>query len=318
MKKDIALVLSSGGARGIAHIGVIEELIDRGYNISSISGTSMGALVGGIYASGKFKEFKEWMCKLDKKEVFRLVDFSVRGSGIVKGEKVIEHMKNFIPDKDIEKLNIPFSAVAVDIHKGKEVVFTEGSMFDAIRASISIPAVFRPAKINGVYYVDGGILNPLPLNRVKRKRDDILVAVMVNARDSESLSEIKENIKKEVENLDKREEKSKSGKKSDEDESLKNKISNFLSSSKEEFYSKLDNLIPKSEDDHLGFFNLSNKSISLMIKKLSDMSLDAYKPEISIKVPRSNFGTFDFYKSEELIAHGKSIAKKALDDYENK
>jgi NTE family protein len=221
--KDIALVLSSGGARGIAHIGVIEELLDRGYNITSISGTSMGAVVGGIYASGKFKEFKEWMCQLDKKEVFRLVDFSVSRSGIVKGDKVIEHMKKFIPDKNIEELEIPFCAIAVDIHKGEEVVFTKGSMFDAIRASISIPAVFKPAKINGVYYVDGGILNPLPLNRVDRKENDILVAVMVNARGVEDFDIIKKGIKNE---LSKEEQKVKG--KSIDNDSLKEKISNFI------------------------------------------------------------------------------------------
>ena len=182
MKKTVSLVLSSGGARGIAHIGVIEELENRGYTIGSVSGTSMGALVGGIYAAGGLKLLKEWMLTLDRLEVFSLVDFTLTRSGMVKGEKVLKEMRKLIPDKNIEDFSISYTAIATDIINDKEVVFDKGSLYNAIRASISIPTVFTPFEHQGVKMVDGGVINPIPLNRVKRSENDLVVAVDVNAR----------------------------------------------------------------------------------------------------------------------------------------
>jgi len=144
MKKNVALVLGSGGARGVAHIGVINELIKQGYKITSISGTSMGALVGGMHASGELKIFENWMRSLSKHDVFKLVDFTLSLNGIIKGNKVLKAMKNKVPDRKIEDLLISFTCVATDIINGKEIVFKRGSLYDAIRASISIPSVFMP------------------------------------------------------------------------------------------------------------------------------------------------------------------------------
>ena len=128
MSRNIALVLSGGGARGMAHIGVIEELLKRDYRITSIAGTSMGALIGGVYAQGKLEEFKNWVTGLDQLEVFKLVDLTIGKGGLVKGEKVLNKMKEFIPDTNIEDLPIPYSATAVDIIKHEEVVFRSGSV----------------------------------------------------------------------------------------------------------------------------------------------------------------------------------------------
>ena len=143
-KQKIALVLGSGGARGLAHIGVIEELLSRGYEITSVAGTSMGALVGGIFAAGKLSEFKEWVLDIDKLRLFQLLDFSFRLDGMVKGQRIISTLKEFVPDRPIESLDIPFSAIATDMLAEKEVVFDSGNLFEAIRASISLPAFFRP------------------------------------------------------------------------------------------------------------------------------------------------------------------------------
>ncbi|MDZ7633627.1 MAG: patatin-like phospholipase family protein [Bacteroidales bacterium] len=181
MGKNVALVLSSGGARGFAHIGAIKVLEREGYKITSVAGTSMGALVGGIYASGQLKEFEEWVTTLDVMEVLKLTDISISGKGFVKGNKVIDKMKEIVPDRDIEDLLIPYSAVATDFIRGKEKVFTTGNLFDAIRASISIPTVFQPFLIGSDYYVDGGLVNPIPINRVKRNEGDLLAVVDVNA-----------------------------------------------------------------------------------------------------------------------------------------
>ena len=181
-KRKAALVLAGGGARGVAHIGAIEELESQGFEITSVAGTSMGALVGGVYASGHLEPFKEWMRALDKYKVFSLVDFALSTEGLVKGDRVMEAMKELVPDMEIEQMPVPFTAVAADLLTGSEVVLDKGGLYDAIRASISIPSVFRPVHREGQVLVDGGTVNPLPLNRVKRAEGDLLIAVDVSAR----------------------------------------------------------------------------------------------------------------------------------------
>lgn len=181
--REVALVLSSGGARGLAHIGAIEELEAQGYHISSIAGCSMGALVGGVYAAGKLHELREMMKRVDKWKMFRLADFSFSLDHIVKGEKVVETLRGLISDIKIEELPIPFCAISTDWERGEEVVFREGSLLEAIRASISLPALFDPRHSNGRILIDGGVMNPLPLNRVERHEGDILMAVDVSGHD---------------------------------------------------------------------------------------------------------------------------------------
>ena len=175
----VALVLGGGGARGIAHIGAIEELERRGYRIGSVAGTSMGALVGGMYAAGHLDRFREWLCTLDRYKVFSLVDFSLSTDGLVKGGRVIAALKQLVPDVRIERMKLPFAAVAADLVTGREVVFDRGGLYDAVRASISIPSIFRPVHRSGMILIDGGTVNPVPVNRVRRTPGDRLVAVDV-------------------------------------------------------------------------------------------------------------------------------------------
>ena len=177
----VSLVLSMGGARGIAHIGVIEELLGQGYRIASIAGSSMGALVGAMYATGRLEACKEWLCSWNKRTLWQLADISLSRDGIVKGDRFIRELKQILPDIRIEDLPLPYVAMATDIVGEQEVKFTKGSLFDAIRASISIPMLFRPFRLGEQRLVDGGILNPLPLNHAIRCSDDLLVAVDVNA-----------------------------------------------------------------------------------------------------------------------------------------
>lgn len=180
-KRRAALVLAGGGARGVAHIGAIEELEAQGFEVHAVAGTSMGALVGGMYASGHLERFKEWMCALDKYKVFGLVDFALSTEGLVKGNRVIQAMKELVPDVRIEQMPTPFTAVAADLLMGREVVLDTGGLYDAIRASISIPSVFQPVRRDDMVLVDGGMVNPLPLNRVRREVGDVLIAVDVSA-----------------------------------------------------------------------------------------------------------------------------------------
>jgi len=284
MKKNVALVLSSGGARGCAHIGAIKVLDQNGYKITSVAGTSMGALVGGIYATGQLLQFEEWIRSLDIKEVLRLTDFSISKKGLVKGKKVIDKIKQIVPERNIEDLSIPFCAVATDIIEGTEAVFTEGNLYEAIRASISIPTVFQPVKIGNRYFVDGGLTNPIPVNRVKRHKDDLLVVVNV----SSPIPYEKKSI--EIEKL------------SDK------KYSEQIKLIKE----KLNNLIPTKKTEDIGIFNLTNKSISTMMRKISDLTLEKHKPDLLINISKESFGTYDFYKAKEIIEEGESATLSAL------
>ncbi|HKK61291.1 MAG TPA: patatin-like phospholipase family protein, partial [Bacteroidales bacterium] len=177
MHKKIALVLSGGGARGMAHIGVIEALERSGHEIVSVTGTSMGSVVGAVYAMGKMEVFKEWLYSLDKLKVFRLMDFTLSKQGLLKGEKVLNKMKEFMEDRNIEDLDIPYAAVSVDLLSKNEVVFREGKVYDAIRASIAIPGILTPVRTKNMLLVDGGVMDNVPVKHVKRQGDEIIVAV---------------------------------------------------------------------------------------------------------------------------------------------
>ena len=289
MKQSIALVLGSGGARGLAHIGVIEEFEKQGFEIKSIAGTSMGALIAGIYAMDKLQDYKEWSLTLDIVNVFNLIDFTFSSQGLIKADRVINKMKTFITDKNIEDLKIPFAAVATDITNEKEVVFTTGSVYEAVRASIAIPTVFTPVKKDNILLVDGGLLNPIPVNRVKRIGNDILVAVNVYA-DIPHTKE-KKQTKKQLE------------------------VQSFYDKNIKKFKQKLNEIIPKSNKQKLGYFKLLNATTSAMIHQISEMTLDIYKPDILVNISKHACSTFDFYKAEQLIEIGKLAAKESIEKY---
>ena len=180
-KRKVALVLSSGGSRGYAHIGAIEALVESGYEITSVAGSSMGALIGGIYAAGHLSEVKEWFCTLTRRDVFSLIDISLGINHVVKGDRVMRRLQEIVPDVLIEHLNIPYCAVATDVRTDAPVVFRSGSLFEAIRASISMPTLFRPVERDGLLLIDGAISNGLPLTEVARTDGDLLVASNVSA-----------------------------------------------------------------------------------------------------------------------------------------
>lgn len=179
--RSVALVLGSGGARGLAHIGVIEVLEARGFRVRAIAGSSMGALVGGIHAAGKLREYAAWVRALQRMDVLRLVDFTFGGGGFIKGERVIAALRELVGDVRIEELPVAYTAVATDLDKEREVWLSHGPLFDAIRASIAIPGVFTPVVIEGHTLVDGGLLNPLPMAATLHAIVDLTVAVNVNA-----------------------------------------------------------------------------------------------------------------------------------------
>ncbi|KGE13197.1 patatin-like phospholipase family protein [Sphingobacterium deserti] len=175
-EKKVSLVLGSGGARGITQIGVIQYLVERGYVIDEIVGCSIGALVGAAYASNRVVELGDWMKTLTKAQVFRLLDFSNPRFGLLKGQRIIDKLHTVFEDVNIEDLPFKYTAVATDLDREEEVLFTAGSIYTAIRASIAIPGIFTGVAYDDRFLVDGGVLNPLPLNHVTKK-GNIVIAV---------------------------------------------------------------------------------------------------------------------------------------------
>lgn len=283
MSRNVALVLSGGGARGFAHIGAIKVLENHGYTITSVAGTSMGALVGGIYASGRISEFEEWVSSLDVMEILKLTDISLSSKGFVKGTRVIDKLKEIVHDRDIEDLPIPYCAIATDLIRGRERIFSSGSLLNAIRASISIPTFFQPFSLGGDYYVDGGLVNPIPINRVKRSDGDVLAVVNVNADIPpvriEPPGEIKEKgYLRMIRSINDR-----AGKH-----------------------------IPENKKDDLGLFNLNNRSISIMLNQIAALTLRNYQIDIMVSISRESYGTYDFYKAAEIIREGERATSVAL------
>jgi len=184
-RKTVALVLGSGGARGYAHIGVIEVLEERGYDIIAVSGCSMGALVGGIYAAGQLKKFKDWATGLDRFDILKLLDVSFSSPGAIRGEKIFSVVRDLIGDTLIEQLPIPYTAVATDLLKHKEVWFQEGPLHQAIRASVAIPSFMTPELIRNRVLVDGALLNPLPIIPTISVHADLIVAVNLSHYDAQ-------------------------------------------------------------------------------------------------------------------------------------
>jgi NTE family protein len=180
--KTVSLVLGSGGARGLAHIGVIRVLEERGFKITSIAGCSVGALVGGIYAAGKLKEYEDWVRNLTKFDMVNLMDIAWVGGGLVKGDKIISKMIKLVGDRKIEDLPIPFTAVATELESGREVWLSEGPLFDAIRSSCSLPLFFTPTKYKERMLVDGGVVNPVPIAPVFHDNTDLTIAVNLGGR----------------------------------------------------------------------------------------------------------------------------------------
>lgn len=281
-RKEVALVLSTGGARGLAHIGAIDELLDHDYHIHSVAGTSMGALIGGMYAAGKLDDFREWMLTIDRKKIIKLLDFSLSQHHIVKGERIIEAMKSVVPDVRIEDLEIPYCAIATDAVSGTEVVFTHGSLYEAIRASISLPLFFSPVRLDDKILIDGGLINPLPLNQVKRQKGDLLVAVNVSGHDYRGQVELRKMIREQQ-------------------------------NEKSRFMSLINKFLP--DDAGMNYYTLLNRSTSIMINRNAQLQLKLTPPDILVDIPMNRYDTFDFDKMERLAAIGRTKTHRAIDRF---
>jgi NTE family protein len=293
-KKTVSLVLGSGGARGLTHIGVINWLEANNFEIKSVAGSSMGALIGGIYAAGKLDEYTEWVTALEKTDVVRYLDLSFGTKGLFKGERIIEALKKLVGDRNIEDLPIAFTAIATEIETEKEVWLSKGSLFNAIRASIAMPGVFTPFKHNGRLLLDGGLVNPIPIAPTFSQTSDLTIAVNLHGRPEPKAS--KSPIK--------------TAGKPPADSTYRDRIANF-------FDEMLKNLTP-GDDTGLGLFDILARSFDSVQNIVVRFKLAAYSPDVIIDIPRNICMSYEYYRAKELIEYGERKAAEILSGSKNK
>jgi len=284
-KPRVALALGAGAAKGLAHIGAIEVLEERGFEIVAIAGTSMGALIGGIYGMGKLDIYRDWVSTLARFDVLRLVDWSFSGGGFIKGDRIMAALRELIGEVNIEELDIAYTAVATDIDREREVWLTKGPLFDAIRASIAIPTLFRPYAHEGRRLVDGALLNPLPVLPLMREDADYVIAVSVDGA-----AQLQKAPEKDV-----------------------------TAVADAGYVAKLGRLIGKvlplgeTKVRDPGAFDLMTQSMDLMQANLSRLRLAAYPPDLLVEIPRNVSAVYEFYRARELIELGRERTEAMLD-----
>jgi NTE family protein len=305
--KRVALALGSGGARGYAHIGVIDELRDRGYDIVGIAGSSMGALVGGLQAAGKLDEFADWARSLTQRAVLRLLDPSISAAGALRAEKILDAVRDILGEVTIEELAIPYTAVSTDLLSGKSVWLQRGSVDAAIRASIAIPGVITPHVFDGRLLADGGILDPLPMAPIAAVNADLTIAVSLAGSEAGGRYEPTDT----------------------EPRATTEWLSRMWRSTTALFErtgaapdEPIEELVDASDKDpveavpRLGSFEVMNRTIDIAQAALARHTLAAYPPDVLIEVPRSACRSLEFYRAAEVIDIGRELAVAVLDELE--
>ena len=284
----VSLVLGSGGARGLAHIGVIQWLVENGYDIRSISGSSIGALVGGIFAAGKLSVYADWVAALERLHVLRLLDPTIGRPGIFKGERIISVLRELIGHFDIEQLPMAYTAVATDLESGDEVWLRQGDLFDAIRASMATPLVFTPFKHGDRLLIDGAVVNPVPMGPTVNDDTDLTIAVGLSGP-AQTPSPSGPAIASSTETA-----------------GYRRRILKFV-----------DNLRPTQtvREPSRGMMNVAMVSMQAMQDTIARLRMSSCSPDVLIEIPRNACGFFEFWKADELIALGRERASQALGRY---
>ena len=279
--KTISLVLGSGGARGLAHVGVIRWLEEHGHEIRSVSGCSIGSLIGGAYATGKLNAIVDWMESFTKKEIYSMLDLSFTWDSLVKGDKMMAAIQNKIGTDLIENLPIRFTAVAADIAAEKEHWFQSGPIDHAIRASVSLPLFFTPHTVGGVQLIDGGILNPTPIEPTLGDDTDLTIAVDLGGPMMKELIPEPEKAKS----------------------PWQQKMDDFLESM------KFSESKPKDQWD---MFYIADQSFNTMQNAIARERMADNPPDHLIAVPRNKCGTLEFDRSAEMIEYGYRLTAEQL------
>lgn len=296
MEKTVALALGSGGARGYTHIGVIRAIEERGYTITSISGCSMGAIVGGFYAAGKLDQYEEWVTSLGYLDILRLVDFSLLSNGAIKLEKVYAAIADMLGDCNIEDLDIPFTSVATDLRNKKEIWFQRGSLVAAMRSSAAIPTILAPVVTRDQVLVDGAVLNPLPITPCVSAHAQYIMAVDLNA-----------------------------------DVPVPHNLMSDMHETEIQKRAWLDTVIDKATDwlgrrsgdareeagRNLGKLETLSRMFEVMQSTLSRFKTAGYPPDLLIRIPADCCEMYEFYRAAEMIRLGYQIANEALDAFEH-
>jgi len=317
-KKTIALALGGGGARGYAHIGAIRELEKRGYEITAIAGTSMGAVIGALYAAGKLSEFEKWARKLTMLDVVGLMDFSIGKAGAIKAERILNVVDEMLEGIEIQQLSIPFTAVATDLIDNKDVLFQSGSTTLALRASVAIPGVITPVMIDGKLMGDGGMVNPVPVSPLKNATAKKIVAIdLAQGRLVDPFEkEISEHFLKRAinETVDASRIKvaevaaKPSNRKLAKQLGVDTKIQNIVKLPQETPLQKIMNDVPKA----IRSSDVVLMSIQTMQQKLTEIEFAKYKPDLVIGVPMDACGTLDFHQAKPMIELGRKLTAEAL------
>ncbi|CRZ18358.1 patatin-like phospholipase family protein [Mycolicibacterium neworleansense] len=336
----VALALGSGGARGYAHIGVINELCDRGYEVVGVSGSSMGALVGGLHAAGKLDDFADWARTLTQRAVLRLLDPSITAAGILRAEKILDAVRDIIGEATIEELPIPYTAVATDLIAGKSVWLQRGPVDSAIRASIAIPGVIAPHVRGGRLLGDGGILDPLPMAPIAAVNADLTIAVSLSGGDPGTVVSPEDPERRPTTEWLNRMMRSTSAvldtasvRSVLDRPTARAVLSRFGASTPAEGELEPADPVEPSEPSEpsepvdfdgpevpesagvpkLGSFEVMNRTIDIAQAALARHTLAAYPPDLLIEVPRTVCRSLEFHRAAEMIEVGRQLAARALD-----
>ena len=310
--RRVALALGSGGARGYAHIGVIHELQDRGYQIVGIAGSSMGALVGGLQAADRLDEFADWARSLTQRSILRLLDPSITAAGVLRAEKILDAVRDILGAATIEELPIPYTAVATDLLAGKSVWLQRGPVDEAIRASIAIPGVIAPHVIDGRLLADGGILDPLPMAPIAAVNADLTIAVSLSG--SETLADAEPEPRPTTEWLNRMLSSTSALLDSPTARAVLDRFGASSADNADDAEDTVDTAsAPETEPPRLGGFEVMNRTIDIAQAALARHTLAAYPPDLLIEVPRSACRGLEFHRAAEVIDIGRTLAARALD-----
>jgi NTE family protein len=316
----VAVALGGGGARGYAHIGILNVLEERGYDIISIAGSSMGALVGGLYAADGLDAFSAWVRGLTHRDVLRLYDLSPRAPGAIRAEKIFARVSDILGDARIEDLPLEFTAVATDLEAGEERWFQEGPVASAIRASVALPGFMTPVVMHGRLLADGGLVNPLPIAPTVAAHADLTVAVAVSGQRTSADAVIAAAPPRAGNRGDVLRRTATHVLESDVVRGIGTRLAALRSSptgrTTDEVAEEVTEAVFEALPAGLRMLDVMELSLEAVRTAVMRHTLASHPPDVLIRVPRSSCRTLDFHRAEELIALGRLLAIEALDGEE--
>jgi NTE family protein len=296
-KFKIGLALGGGAARGLSHIGVLQELLEADIKPDVIAGTSMGAFVGGAYAAGKLEVVEIWAQKLTMLGFSALLDVGLTRGGVIDGQRVSDWLVELGMDQPIEALPVPFAAVATDLADGTEIWLREGSLAAAIRASISVPGILRPVLLDGRWLVDGGLVNQIPVSTCRALGANFVIAVNV----TEGL-------------LGQRQEKLRAGTAQNAERKRTARIAHILADLPEALRGPATYILPgliKGGPETPAYFDVLANSLNIMQARMTHARMAADPPDVTIVPDVAALTMLDFDRSKEAVSAGRAAAKRA-------